>query len=223
MRILVVEDEERIAGFIRRGLEEEGYAVDVASDGEDGLERAQTAEYDLIVLDLMLPKLNGLEVLRRLRAAGSAAPVLVLTARDAVEDKIKGLDTGADDYLTKPFSFDEFLARIRALLRRGTATHEAALRVGDLALDLVSRLATRKERSIELSAREFSLLEYFMRNPGAVISRTRIYHHVWDYSYDGLSNVVDVYVNYLRKKLEAGGEPRMIHTVRGHGYVLRPE
>lgn len=228
MRILIVEDEERIAGFIRRGLEEEGYVVDVATDGKGGLARAQNAEYDLIVLDRMLPRLDGLEVLRRLRAGGDGVPVLILTARDAVDDKVEGLDAGADDYLTKPFSFEEFLARIRALLRRPVAARHGphggypALAAGDLSLDLVSRQATRAGRIIELSAREFALLEYFLRKVGAVLSRTRIHQHVWDYAYDGLSNVVDVYVNALRKKLEAGGEPRMILTVRGQGYVLRP-
>jgi DNA-binding response OmpR family regulator len=221
IRILVVEDEQRIASFIQRGLEEEGYAVDVVHDGPEGLERACVGVYDLLVLDLMLPRLDGLELLKRLRAENHEIPVLVLTARDAVEDKVEGLDLGADDYLTKPFAFDEFLARIRALFRREAATRETELRAGDLSLDLVTRMAHVGEREIELSPREFSLLEYFLRNKNAVLSRMRISQHVWGYPYDGLSNVIDVYVNYLRRKLEAEGEAHVIHTVRGQGYVLK--
>lgn len=221
IRILVIEDEQRIATFIQRGLEEEGYAVDVAYDGRDGLKRACEGVYDLLVLDLMLPKLDGFELLKRLRAENHDMPVLVLTARDEVEDKVEGLDLGADDYLTKPFSFDEFLARVRALFRRDSTARETVLRAGNLSLDLVTRLAHVDDREIELSPREFSLLEYFLRNKNAVLSRTRISQHVWGYPYDGISNVVDVYVNYLRKKLDPGDEPRMIHTVRGQGYVLR--
>ncbi len=221
MRILVIEDEERIATFIQRGLEEEGYAVDVAYDGRDGLKRACEDEYDLLVLDLMLPGLDGLDLLKRLRSENHSLPVLILTARDGVGDKVKGLDLGADDYLAKPFSFDEFVARIRALLRRGAVTREPTLRAGELSLDVVARLAHIGDRMIELSPREFALLEYFLRNKGAVLSRTRIYQHVWGFAYDGRSNVVDVYVNYLRRKLEVDGEPRMIQTVRGQGYVLR--
>jgi DNA-binding response OmpR family regulator len=221
IRVLVVEDEQRIANFIQRGLEEEGYAVDVARDGTSGLERARAGVCDLLVLDLMLPGLDGLELLRLLRTEGRDMPVLILTARDAVEDKVEGLDLGADDYLTKPFSFDECLARIRALLRREATTREAELRAGDLSLDLVTRLARVGDAEIELSPREFSLLEYFLRNTDAVLSRTRISQHVWGYPYDGVSNVIDVYVNYLRNKVEAAGGPRMIHTVRGQGYVLR--
>ncbi|HTL51289.1 MAG TPA: response regulator transcription factor [Planctomycetota bacterium] len=221
MRILVIEDEERIANFVSRGLSEEGFAVDIAVDGEAGLEKATAGAYDLLVLDLMLPKLSGLELLRKLRTAGNQIPVLVLTARDGVEFKVEGLNAGADDYLTKPFSFDEFLARIRALMRRGPVSADVDLKIGDLALNLVTRTATRNSRKIELSSREFMLLEYFMRNPGAVLSRTRIYQHVWDYNFDGMTNVVDVYVNYLRKKIEQEGEAKLLHTVRGHGYVLK--
>ena len=223
MRILVVEDETEIAGFIQRGLEDEGYAVDVAADGHEGIDRARSVNYDLMVLDLMLPKMGGLDVLRQLRSEGKATPVLVLTARDARDDKVNGLDAGADDYLTKPFDFDEFTARIRALLRRRTASHDNELKEGDLTINLRSRLATRGEREIHFSSREFALLEYLMRNSETVLSRTQICEKVWGQPYDGISKVVDVYINYLRNKLEEEGEPRLVHTVRGHGYVFRPE
>lgn len=221
MRILVIEDEERISNFICRGLEEEGYTVEIAVDGQMGLEKSRAGGFDLVVLDLMLPKISGLELLKRIRADGLQLPVLVLTARDGVEFKVEGLNAGADDYLTKPFSFDEFLARIRALLRRGPVSPDIDLKLGDLSLNLVSRTATRAGRKIELSSREFTLLEYFLRNPDAVLSRTRIYQHVWEYNFDGMTNVVDVYVNYLRKKIETEGETKLLHTVRGHGYVLK--
>jgi DNA-binding response OmpR family regulator len=221
IRLLVIEDEERIASFIQNGLSEEGYVVDVVADGVDGLSRAREGVHDLIVLDLMLPGMDGLAVLRSLREAGGTVPVLVLTARDSVDDKVTGLDLGADDYLTKPFAFDELLARIRALLRRDTAARTSVLDVGPLSLDLVSHTARVAGEEIELTPREFSLLEYFMSKPGAMLSRTRICQHVWGSPHDE-SNVVDVYVNYLRKKIEGAGGPRMIHTVRGQGYVLRP-
>ncbi len=223
MRILVVEDEEKVASFIRKGLEEERYAVDVALDGEEGLELAELNPYDLIVLDLMLPGLDGFRFIQRLRAQGVHTPILVLTARDSVGDKVKGLDLGADDYLTKPFAFAELLARIRALLRRGAPQAPPVLQVADLTLDPAARRVTRAGRPIELTAKEFALLEYFMRHAGRVLTRTMILEHVWDQSFDSYTNVVDVYVNYLRKKVDQGFEPRLIHTVRGVGYVLREE
>lgn len=223
MRILVVEDEAKVASFIRKGLEEERYAVDVAADGEEGLELAELNPYDLIVLDLMLPRLDGFRFIQRLRGQGIATPILVLTARDSVSDKVKGLDLGADDYLTKPFAFAELLARIRALLRRGTPQASPVLQVADLTLDPAARRVTRAGRSIELTAKEFALLEYFLRNAGRVLTRTMILEHVWDQSFDSYTNVVDVYVNYLRKKVDQGFEPKLIHTVRGVGYVLREE
>ncbi|NOY44412.1 heavy metal response regulator transcription factor [Deferrisoma camini] len=223
MRILVVEDEEKVASFIRKGLEEERYAVDVALDGEEGLELAELNPYDLIVLDLMLPGLDGFRFIQRLRAQGVHTPILVLTARDSVGDKVKGLDLGADDYLTKPFAFAELLARIRALLRRGAPQAPPVLQVADLTLDPAARRVTRAGKPIELTAKEFALLEYFMRHAGRVLTRTMILEHVWDQSFDSYTNVVDVYVNYLRKKVDQGFEPRLIHTVRGVGYVLREE
>ncbi len=223
MRILVVEDEEKVASFIRKGLEEERYAVDVALDGEEGLELAELNPYDLIVLDLMLPGLDGFRFIQRLRAQGVHTPILVLTARDSVGDKVKGLDLGADDYLTKPFAFAELLARIRALLRRGAPQAPPVLQVANLTLDPAARRVTRAGKPIELTAKEFALLEYFMRHAGRVLTRTMILEHVWDQSFDSYTNVVDVYVNYLRKKVDQGFEPRLIHTVRGVGYVLREE
>jgi len=223
VRILVVEDEEKVASFIRKGLEEERYAVDVALDGEEGLELAELNPYDLIVLDLMLPGLDGFRFIQRLRAQGVHTPILVLTARDSVGDKVKGLDLGADDYLTKPFAFAELLARIRALLRRGAPQAPPVLQVADLTLDPAARRVTRAGKPIELTAKEFALLEYFMRHAGRVLTRTMILEHVWDQSFDSYTNVVDVYVNYLRKKVDQGFEPRLIHTVRGVGYVLREE
>ncbi len=223
MRILVVEDEEKVASFIRRGLEEERYAVDVALDGEEGLQFAETNPYDVIVLDLMLPGLDGFRFIQRLRAQDIATPILVLTARDSVGDKVRGLDLGADDYLTKPFAFAELLARVRALLRRGKTPAPPVLKVADLTLDPAARRVTRAGRVIDLTAKEFGLLEYLMRHAGRVLTRTMILEHVWDQTFDSYTNVVDVYVNYLRKKVDHGFEPKLIHTVRGVGYVLREE
>lgn len=223
MRILIVEDEEKVASFIRKGLAEERYAVDLALDGEEGLALAQMNPYDLIVLDLMLPRLDGFKVLARLREEGVHTPVLVLTARDRLDDKVRGLDLGADDYLTKPFAFSEFLARVRALLRRGKPTRSPTLSLADLTLDPSSRRVVRAGQQIELTAKEYALLEYFLRHPGQVLTRTMISEHVWDQSFDSYTNVIDVYVNYLRKKIDQGFQPKLIHTVRGVGYVLREE
>ena len=203
--------------------EEERYAVDLASEGEDGLALAELTPYDLIVLDLMLPGLDGFQILRRLRDDGVATPVIILTARNAVDDKIRGLDLGADDYLTKPFAFEELLARVRALLRRGQPQVSPVLKVADLALDPAARRVTRAGQRIELTAKEYALLEYLMRHHGRVLTRTMISEHVWDQTFDSYTNVIDVYVNYLRKKVDQGFEPKLIHTVRGVGYTLREE
>jgi DNA-binding response OmpR family regulator len=224
MRVLVVEDERKVASFIRQGLEEEGHAVEVATDGSRALDLALAGSpYDLIVLDIMLPGTDGWTVLRTLRDRRVSTPVLLLTARDRVADKVIGLDLGADDYLTKPFAFEEFLARVRALLRRGSSQGAAVLRFADLALDPASREATRGGRRILLTTREYALLEYFLRNAGRVLSRPMLAEHVWGLDFDPESNIVDVYVGYLRKKVEADGGPRLLHTVRGAGYVLRGE
>jgi two-component system, OmpR family, response regulator len=223
MRILVVEDESKMAGLLHRGLSEEGYAVDVSRTGADALWAATENPYDLIVLDVMLPDLDGFDVCRRLRSADRWAPVLMLTARDAVRDRVAGLDAGADDYLTKPFSFSELVARIRALLRRGAAERPPVLCVGDLVLDPATRHVARGSSAIALTAKEFALLEYFMRRAGEVLSRTRLIEHVWDFGFDCDSNVVDVYVRYLREKIDRPFERDSIETIRGIGYRLRPE
>ncbi|NTU59933.1 MAG: response regulator transcription factor [Deltaproteobacteria bacterium] len=223
MRILVVEDEEKVASFIRKGLEEEHYAVDVALDGEEGLSMAQFNPYDLMILDLMIPKLDGYRVLQRLRADGVGTAVLILTARDGVGDKVRGLDLGADDYLTKPFAFAELLARVRALLRRGKPQRSPILKVADLTIDPASRRVTRGGTLVELTAKEYALLEYLVRHAGQVLTRTMISEHVWDQTFDSYTNVIDVYVNYLRKKIDQGFEPKLIHTIRGVGYSLREE
>ena len=224
MRILVVEDERKVASFIRQGLEEEGHAVEVARDGAAALDLLlDSPPYDLVVLDVMLPKRDGLDVLKTLRARGVRTPVLILTARDAVADKVAGLDLGADDYLTKPFAFEELLARVRALLRRGTDQRSSVLRLGDLTLDPVTREARRGRRRIELTAREYSLLDYFLRHPGRVLTRPMIAEHVWGLDFDSESNIIDVYIGYLRRKVDGPGERRLLHTVRGSGYVLKLE
>ena len=223
MRVLVVEDEVKMAGLLKRGLEEEGYAVDMSGTGHDALWLASENPYDAVVLDIMLPDLDGFEVCRRLRAAGRWSPVLMLTARDAVADRVSGLDAGADDYLTKPFSFAELLARLRALLRRGATERPPFLAVGDLTLDPATRRVSRAGTPVELTAKEFALLEYFMRHPGEVLSRTRLIEHVWDFAYDGDSNVVDVYVRYLREKVDRPFGSDSLETVRGAGYRLREE
>ena len=224
MRILVVEDERKVATFIRQGLEEEGHAVEVAADGDAALERvADGPPFDLVVLDVMLPKRDGLQVLRALRASRMQAPVLLLTARDAVTDKVAGLDAGADDYLVKPFAFEELLARVRALLRRGHGGAAPVLRLADLSLDPATRIVTRGRRRISLTAREYALLEYLLRNAGRVLTRPMITQHVWGMDFDPESNIVDVYVGYLRRKIDADGETRLVQTVRGAGYSLRVE
>ena len=224
MRILVVEDDRKVASFIRKGLEEEGHAVEVAGDGATAIERATDgAPWDLVVLDVMLPKGDGFSVLKTLREEGLRMPVLMLTARDAVGDKVTGLDLGADDYLAKPFAFEEFLARVRALLRRGGGAPAPVLRLADLALDPSSREVRRGGRKIELTAREHMLLEYFLRNAGRVLTRPMLAQHVWGLDFDPESNIIDVYVGYLRRKIDAEGERRLLHTVRGAGYMLSDE
>lgn len=223
MRILVVEDEKKVASFIRKGLEEEGYAVDVASDGETGLSMALDGVHDLIVLDIHMPKRDGLSVLSELRSKRVSTPVLLLTIRAAIEDKVLGLDSGADDYLTKPFAFEELVARIRALLRRRAEAAEPVMRIADLTLDPARREVFRGATRIELTAKEFALLDFLMRNRGRVVTRTAIAERVWDYDFDSMTNVIDVYVNYLRKKIDSGREPKLIHTVRGVGYVMKEE
>jgi two-component system copper resistance phosphate regulon response regulator CusR len=221
MRILVVEDEPKVARFIERGLREENFTVEVARDGDDGLHRALGAEFDLVVLDVMLPGRDGFSVLREMRAAGRQPRVLMLTARDGVADRVRGLDGGADDYLTKPFAFAEFLARVRALLRRSEGRDAGLLTLADLSLDARSRKVWRDGRAINLSAREFAVLEYLLRHTGEVVSRTRLAEAVWDENFDSFSNVIDVTVYHLRDKIDRGFEPALIQTVRGAGYVMR--
>ena len=221
MRILVVEDERKVARFIERGLKEERFAVDVAADGEEGLFRAQSNDYDLIVLDVLMPKKDGFQVLRELRAAKCRARILMLTARDSVEDRVQGLEGGADDYLIKPFAFAEFLARVRVLLRRGAEDGPVFLRALDLTLDLKTRKVSRAGKPVTLSAKEFSVLEYLLRHPDEVVTRTQLAEHVWDENFDSFSNVIDVTVYHLREKVDRGFQPALIHTVRGVGYVLK--
>ncbi len=223
MRILVVEDELKMAGLLRRGLQEEGHAVDLARTGDDAIWMARATEYDAVVLDLMLPGIDGIEVCRRLRDGGVWSPVLMLTARDGVEDRVAGLDAGADDYLPKPFSFAELLARLRALVRRGANERPAVLEVGDLRLDPATRRAWRGDAEVKLSAKEFALLEAFMRRPGDVLSRYQLLEHAWDYGYENRSNVIDVYVRYLRDKVDRPFGRASIETVRGVGYRLRDD
>jgi two-component system response regulator MprA len=221
-RILVIEDEDRIRQFLQRGLTYENYRVDVAGDGPTGLALARENPPDVVILDWMLPGMDGLEVCRRLRAAGPV-PILMLTAKDTVGDRVIGLDAGADDYLVKPFAFDELLARIRALLRRAAPTQPEVLHFADLNLDTGTRQAFRGDRAIDLTAKEYELLELFMRHPRQVLTREVIFDRVWGYDFGGESNIIEVYVRYLRQKTEAGGESRLVHTVRGVGYVLREE
>jgi heavy metal response regulator len=220
MRILLVEDEEKVSGFVARGLMAERFAVDVIGDGQAGLELATTYSYDLVILDLMLPKMDGTQVLRRLRSQNVNVPVLILTARDAVSDKVGNFDVGADDYLTKPFAFAELLARVKALLRRGPVSRSSVVRVGDLELDRLSQQVKRAGKRIDLTSKEYSLLEYLMSNAGRVLSRTMIIEHVWDQSFDGITNIVDVYVRHLRSKVDDAFDHKLIHTVRGVGYSI---
>ena len=221
MRILVVEDEKKIADFIKRGLKEEGYAVDSAYDGEQGLFLSKTSDYDLILLDLMLPKIDGYALFKQIRKDKIKTPVIMLTAKDAVKDKVAGLDLGADDYITKPFAFEELLARIRAVLRKRESPGSKAIQVEDLIMDLPAHKVTRKGIEIPLTAKEYSLLEYLMRNAGTVVTRTMISEHVWDINFETFTNVIDVYINYLRNKIDTGHKKKLIHTVRGRGYVLK--
>jgi heavy metal response regulator len=221
MKILVVEDEKKVAGFIKRGLEEDQYEVTVTHDGVDGLKQALEGDYSLIILDLMLPKKDGLSVVKELREAGKRTPVLMLTAKTTTEDIVCGLDAGSDDYLTKPFAFAELTARVRALLRREGQDRGAEITFADLRLDPVSHKVWRGKTEIDLTAKEYGLLEYLMRNPNTVLSRAMIADHVWDYAFDSFTNIIDVYVNYLRKKVDKDFATKLIHTVRGQGYVMR--
>ncbi len=224
MQILVVEDGEKLANSLRRGLLEERYSVDLARDGEEALYKFDINEHDLVILDLMIPKVDGVAVCRKIRETNSCLPILMLTAKDAIEDKINGLDAGADDYLTKPFSFSELSARIRALLRRGRKADPTILVFADLSLDPATKTAKRKNKIITLTSKEYALLEYFMRYPNKVLSKTELLEHVWDYNYDGLSNMVETYVKYLRKKIRVDAQSyELIHTMRGSGYILKKE
>jgi DNA-binding response OmpR family regulator len=223
MRLLVVEDEGGIASALRQGLSESGYAVDLARDGVEGREHALAASYDVILLDILLPKLDGLALLRDLRRRGMTTPILLLTARDAVDDRVAGLDAGADDYLVKPFSFSELLARIRALLRRPVLATANRLVAGSIAMDLAARTVSRGDQPIVLTPREFAVLEYLLRHPGQALSRAQIAERVWSWEFHGETNIVDVYIGYLRRKLDEAGTPSFIETLRGYGYKLRDE
>lgn len=221
MKILVIEDEKKVAHFLRKGLKEEQFVVDVAYDGPDGEYMATTNDYDLILLDIMLPGKDGIEILKTLRQRQINIPVIMLTAKEMVEDKIKGFNAGCDDYISKPFSFEELLVRIRAVLRRGSGALSNVITFADLTLDLISHKVIRGGKEIDLTAKEYALLEYLVRNPNRVLTRTMIAEHVWDYNYDSFTNVIDVYINYLRNKVDRGFATKLIHTVRGVGYVLK--
>jgi len=221
MRVLVIEDEKKVADFIKRGLKEEGYSVDVAYDSEEGHFQVSSNEYDVIILDLMLPKIDGISLCRKLRQENITTPILMLTAKDSVKDKVAGLDSGANDYLTKPFSFEELLARIRALLRKSETAIPTKLKIYDLIVDLLTHKVTRAGKEIILTNKEYALLEYLMRNAGSIVSRTMISEHVWDINFDTFTNVIDVYVNYLRNKIDKAHKKKIIHTVRGRGYMMR--
>jgi len=223
MKILVVEDEKKGASFIKRGLEEEKYEVDVAYDGEEGCQKIMDGSYSLVILDVMLPKKDGFAVVKEMRMKKFQTPVLMLTAKDTVDDIVAGLNSGSDDYLTKPFAFAELLARVRALLRRSEQERGAEIRFADLRLDPVTHKVWRKDKEIDLTAKEYSLLEFFMRNPNQVLTRTTIAENVWDYIFDSFTNIIDVYVNYLRKKIDRDADKKLIHTVRGVGYILKEE
>ena len=222
MRILVAEDEKRLASYLKKGLEENSFAVDLAPDGEEAAYMLESKEYDLVILDIMLPKIDGIRVLKKIRQKGIQTPVLMLTAKDSVSSKVDAFEQGADDYLTKPFSFIELCARVRALLRRGKVEPQTKLKVGDLEMDLISHQVTRAGNTISLTSKEFSLLEFFMRNPSKVLTRTVISEHVWDYSFDNItSNVIDVLVNRLRNKIDKDFDKKLIHTIKGVGYILQ--
>jgi len=221
MRVLVIEDEQKMADLIKRGLEEEGMEVDTAYDGDAGLEAGKSAMHDLIILDLGLPGRDGLEISREMRAEGVKTPILILTAQDSTEMKVKGLDSGADDYLTKPFAFAEMLARIRALQRRTQSEDSTRLQIGDLSLNLINRKVSRASVEVQLTGKEFALLEFFMRHPDEILSRETLSEKVWEETFDTLTNVIDVYINYLRNKIDRQFEPKLIHTVRGVGYMFK--
>jgi len=223
VNILVVEDEKKVASFIKRGLEEEKFGVETAFDGEEGLKAGLDPKFDLIILDVMLPKMDGVAVIKELRAKKVQTPVLMLTAKDSVDDIVAGLDSGSDDYLTKPFAFAELLARVRALIRRSEQERGAEIRFAELRLDPVTHKVWRGDKEIDLTSKEYALLEYFMRNPNQVLTRTMIAEHVWDYTFDSFTNIIDVYVNYLRKKVDREADKKLIHTVRGVGYILKEE
>lgn len=223
MRILVVEDERDLNAIITRKLQADGYSVDSCFDGEEATDCMKVAEYDGVILDIMMPRKDGLTVLREMREKNDRTPVLLLTAKDAVGDKVKGLDLGADDYLVKPFSFAELTARIRAMLRKHTSAVSSVISVADLTVDTASHCVKRSGKTIDLSAKEYALLEYMVRNSGVVLSREKIENHIWNFDYDGGTNVIDVYISYLRKKIDSGFDKKLIHTVRGSGYVIREE
>lgn len=223
MRILIAEDERDLNRLIKKRLKENGYSVDACFDGEEVLDYLQCAEYDALILDIMMPKKDGIAVLQRLRERENAIPVLLLTAKDSIEDRVTGLDAGADDYLVKPFAFEELLARLRVLLRKPVTQKSSVLRVADLSLHMNTRQVFRGDKEIRLSSKEYALLHYMMQNAGVVLSRDKLEQHVWDYDFSGGSNVIDVYIRYLRKKVDEGYENKLIHTVRGHGYILRED
>ena len=223
MRILLAEDEDDLREVTVKRLKAEGFGVDGCRDGQEALEYLDAADYNLVILDIMMPRLDGLSVLRKLRKGGNPVPVLLLTAKDAVSDRVQGLDAGADDYLVKPFAFDELLARLRVMIRRLSDSTSDVFSVADLTVDCTARTVQRNGQVVSLSSKEFAILEYMIRNSGIVLSREKISHHIWNYDYEGGSNVVDVYIRYLRKKLDDGYEPKLIHTVRGAGYVLRED
>lgn len=223
MRILIAEDEKDLNGILASRLKSEHYSVDSCYDGEEACAYLDSAEYDAVILDIMMPKLDGLSVLKRMRNGNDGTPVLLLTAKDSIEDRVMGLDAGANDYLVKPFAFDELLARLRVMIRRTSDSTSDVFTVADLTVDCTARTVKRGGKAVSLSSKEFAILEYMIRNSGVVLSREKISHHIWNYDYEGGSNVVDVYIRYLRKKLDDGFEPKLIHTVRGVGYVLREE
>lgn len=223
MRILIVEDERSLRTIIEKRLKDEGYGVDACANGEDGKHYIETGSYDTIILDVMLPKIDGFTLLKEMRADQNKTPVMLLTAKDSIEDRVKGLDFGADDYLIKPFSFDELLARLRVLTRRQYNNVTSVLKIADLSLDTVTRMVKRGGEIINLSTKEFAILEYFIQNKGIVLSRSLIEDHIWNYDYEGGSNVIDVYIRYLRKKIDDGYSDKLIHTIRGYGYVLKEQ